>query len=72
VTIFPHHVAKLYDYLSRVRSPVVLDDQGLFECWRETDLDDLSIMSGLDFLSTTGRVIRDNDRTLRCRVMVKL
>lgn len=72
MTEIPSHAARLYDYLSRVRSPVVLDDQGLFEVWKETDLPDLEIMAALDFLATTGRVVRDNDRTLRCRVSVKL
>lgn len=65
------HATVLLEYLQKRRTPVLLNDEGLFHLWRETALTDLEIIAALDFLSITGKVGRSTDKTLRCRVWVK-
>lgn len=67
----PPHAASLLEYLRRRRAPLFLDDAAIFDLWRQTDLSDLEIMAGLDFLATAGIVGRSTDATLRCRVWVR-
>ncbi len=66
----PPHAVVLLDYL-RATGPVTFTDTGLFECWRETGLEDLEIISALDWLAITNKIVRSND-TLRTEVRVRV
>lgn len=67
----PPHASALLEHLRRRGVPITLNDQEIFGIWKSTDLTDLEIMAGLDFLAMTGLVGRSSARTLRCRVWVR-
>lgn len=69
--MIPAHADRLLRYLSAVPNPVRMTDLVLFDIWRTTDLEDVDIIAGLDYLATVGRIVRDHDRGLRCEVRVR-
>lgn len=66
----PPHAEKLLAWLNK-SGPVTFTDEGIFACWRETDLSDLELIAALDWLSIRGLIVRSTDQSLRCEVMVK-
>lgn len=66
----PAHAEKLLAWLNK-SSPVTFTDEGIFACWKETDLSDLEMISALDWLSIRGLIVRSTDQSLRCEVKVK-
>lgn len=67
----PDHARKLLNWL-QVNAPVLLTDEAIFECWRDTNLGDLEIISALDFLALVGLIVRSDDRKLKTEVRLKL
>lgn len=65
----PEHARKLLDYL-RENGPTNLDDTGLFEVWKITDLEDIDIVAAMDYLSIIGAIERSSEK-LRCKVRLK-
>lgn len=65
----PAHASTLHGWLSR-HAPVLLDNDRLACIRRETGLERIDVIAGLDFLATVGLIVRSEEK-LRCEVRLR-